>query len=128
VLSELHCGRLRREEANPYINPHKNSHSFAALLVMYKLAKKEVQQVGLTTVVPIGPSNDSFNLPAQVTVTTPKRECVVELDGMRIFYEKVLQLVYPWYPTHNHYAEPRHMQGCYGPNEVTKFRLERLEG
>ncbi len=89
MLSELHDGRLEREDANPFINPHKNSHSFAALLVIYKLVKAQVPPGGETIVLPIGPSCNKYNLPAKVTVTTPKRECVVEIDDMRIFFEKV---------------------------------------
>ncbi len=90
MLSELQAGRLQREEANGYINPHKNSHSFAALGTIYKLVKAQVNPGGNTIVLPIGPCCERYNLPETVLVTTPKRECVVKIDYMRIFFEKVI--------------------------------------
>ena len=63
MLSELQAGRLQREEANGYINPHKNSHSFAALGTIYKLVKAQVNPGGNTVVLPIGPCCERYNLP-----------------------------------------------------------------
>jgi hypothetical protein len=68
VLSDLHAGRLQREEANPFINPHNKSHSFTALLAIYKVAKAQVPPGGRTIILPIGSSCDRYMLASSIHI------------------------------------------------------------
>ena len=68
MLAELHAGRLQREEANPLINPHSKTHSFTALLVMYKVVKAQVPPGGSTIILPIGSSCDRYMLASSIHI------------------------------------------------------------
>ena len=68
MLSELHAGRLQREDANPLINPQNQSHSFTALLVIYKVAKAQVPPGGSTIILPIGSSCDRYMLASSIHI------------------------------------------------------------